>query len=389
MRYLDAALSAGVKIDNVALWCRVNGVDRRTFYRHRDRFDAAGAAGLLPASRRPRNSPGATPARVVAAILELRASLCPDNGADVIVAALQERASEPDWVGAGLRAPSRSTVNRVLARAGLLDTNPRKRPKRAWRRFTFARPRDCYQIDGTTHVLADGSSVVAIDVIDDCSRVWVASYVTDRETTIAVITALTQAVTAFGAPALVLCDNGKAFTGRGVLPLTVPGRFARTVTDLGARLIHSSCYHPQTCGKCERLHQTAKKHLRTGWDTPASTPAELQARLDHARAAYNQRRHSAIKTTPLTAWHDAPALGGPQHLPIQQDAAVFRPTSDDRARIKIGRRHRLALPTQHKNQPVTVIIDGGHVTVYDLTGTPIAAGRLNPDTTYQRLAPAA
>jgi putative transposase len=37
MRYMDAAVTAGVKITNVARWCRDNGVDRRTFYRHRAR----------------------------------------------------------------------------------------------------------------------------------------------------------------------------------------------------------------------------------------------------------------------------------------------------------------------------------------------------------------
>ena len=65
--------------------------------------------------------------------------------------------------------PSRATINRVLGRADLLARNPRKRPKSSWRRFSYARPRDCFQIDGTEHTLADGTVVVAIDIIDDCS----------------------------------------------------------------------------------------------------------------------------------------------------------------------------------------------------------------------------
>ena len=39
---MDAALMAGVKIDNVERFCRDNGVARRTFYGHRARIEAEG-----------------------------------------------------------------------------------------------------------------------------------------------------------------------------------------------------------------------------------------------------------------------------------------------------------------------------------------------------------
>ena len=42
MRLMDATLAAGVKLGNVSHWCRVNGVDRRTYYRHRQRIGAEG-----------------------------------------------------------------------------------------------------------------------------------------------------------------------------------------------------------------------------------------------------------------------------------------------------------------------------------------------------------
>src|ERR1700722_13229065 len=60
MRLMDATLIAGVKIENVSQWCRLNGVDRRTFYRHRQRIGAEG--GWAPRSRRARSSPAAAPA---------------------------------------------------------------------------------------------------------------------------------------------------------------------------------------------------------------------------------------------------------------------------------------------------------------------------------------
>src|SRR5690348_15934395 len=86
MKLMDAMITAGVKIPNVARWCEDNGVNRRTFYRHRERIEAEGS--WQPRSRRPKTSPGATPAAVEAEIVRLRGELAPDNGADAIIAAL-------------------------------------------------------------------------------------------------------------------------------------------------------------------------------------------------------------------------------------------------------------------------------------------------------------
>ena len=47
---------------------------------------------------------------------------------------------------------------------------------------------------------------------------------------------------------------------------------------LGIEYKHSRPYHPQTCGKVERFHQTLKKFLAK--QPPADTIAELQAQVD-------------------------------------------------------------------------------------------------------------
>ena len=126
MRLMDATLAAGVKITNVAQWCRVNGVDRRTFCRHRARIAAEGS--WQPRSRRPRSSPAATCPQVAAEAARLRAELAPDNGADAIVAALREIAAAGGWARKGWRVPHRSTVNKILNRAGLVTAQPRSGP---------------------------------------------------------------------------------------------------------------------------------------------------------------------------------------------------------------------------------------------------------------------
>ena len=383
MKLLDASLQAGVRIDNVAEWCRLHNVNERTFYRHRARVAAEGA--WSERSRRPLHSPAATPEWLVERIVAVRAALAPDNGADNIHAALLEQAERSGWP-AGVRVPARATINRVLGRKDLLDRNPRKRPRSSWRRFCYARPRDCYQIDGTEHTLADGSIVVAIDMIDDCSRMWVASHVAPRETTTAAIAALAGAIAQFGAPGLVLADNGSAFSGRvGRTNLTRPGRFAAAVTTAGSRLIHSSPYHPQTLGKCERLHQTGDKLLDHFFPEPAASITELQARLDTVRAHYNnRRRHAAVRTTPRNAWDRAPAHGGPEQLPLQTDATVHRLTVIPHGTVTLGP-HLIRLGAHHANTEVTALLNGNQVSFHALSGDLIGQLILDPSKRYATL----
>lgn len=383
MRLMDATLQVGVPIENVAEWCRVNGVTERTFYRHRERVAAEGA--WTERSRRPLRSPASTDPWLVARIMALREQLRPDHGADNIRAELLEEAAGPDWP-TRLAVPARATINRILGRAGLLERNPRKRPRSSYRRFTYARPRDCFQIDGTEHTLADGSVVVAIDIIDDCSRMWVASHVAAAETSAAAIAALTSAVTEFGAPGLVLADNGSAFTGGPTRHrLTRPGRFTTAVTGLGARLVHSSPYHPQTLGKCERLHQTADRLLTHFFPEPAATIAELQDRLDTVRAHYNtRRRHSAHGTTPRRAWDAAPARGGPEHLPLQTDATVHRLTVIPHGTVCLGP-HLIRLGVRYGGTKVTALVNGPRVAFHALDGQLLGHVTLDPAKRYAKM----
>jgi putative transposase len=376
MRLLDAQLAAGVRV-NAAAFAREHGVSERTVLRHRARIRAEGE--WRERSRRPRHSPRATPAQLEMFILELRHELGADNGADHIqdrLVQIHAEAATPGWV-----VPARSTINRVLSRHDQLVRNPAKRPRSSWRRFSYARPRDCYQIDATEVVLATGAKVVVFDVLDDCTRTLAACHGAPAETADAAITAIRLAIAEYGAPALVLSDNGTAFTSR----LTQPGSistFARVLIEQRIRPINSSPYHPQTCGKVERHHQTLKKWLRTQ-PTPY-TLEDLQTLLDKYRLYYNtERRHSALprRATPQQAWLSAPSLGGPSHLPIQTDATLHRCTVSATGTIRIGR-HRTSVGMAHLGTALTAIRDGDRATVYNLDGQPLGHAYLDPTKTY-------
>lgn len=375
MNLLDAQLAAGVRV-NAAQFAREHGVSVRTVYRHQARIRAEGE--WKERSRRPLSSPRVTPPDLDALICKLRAELAPDNGADFIRDALIDLY---DFTGPAWRVPSRSTINRVLARHDLLDRNPAKRPRNSFRRFAYARPRDCYQIDATNVRLSDGRLAAVFEVLDDCTRTLLACHAAGAETAEDAITAVRHAFHGYGVPALMLSDNGTAFTSR----LTNPGStstFTQCLLDHGVRPINSSPYHPQTCGKVERHHQTLKKWL-AGQPVPNNI-SDLQTLLNLYRSYYNgQRRHSALpgRGTPDQAWAAASSLGGPTSLPRQTDATLHRCLVATNGAIAVAG-HRTSVGTTHAGTTVTAIRDGNHVTIYHSQGDPIGHLTLDPDKNY-------
>jgi transposase InsO family protein len=85
-----------------------------------------------------------------------------------------------------------------------------------------------------------------------------------------------QTAARHGNPASLLTDNGAVFTGRH-------GRVALEITLNARGISFQQCrpYHPQTCGKIERFHQTLNKWLAR--QPRARTLRQLQTQLDTFR----------------------------------------------------------------------------------------------------------
>src|SRR5215218_6876032 len=96
-------------------------------------------------------------------------------------------------------------------------------------------------------------------------------------------------------PLMLLSDNSLAFTGRKLGSVVL---FEKNLISLGIKPIWSSSRHPQTCGKNERGHHTARRWLSRR--PPAVSLAELQQLLDRYREKFNHRPHQALHgATPL------------------------------------------------------------------------------------------
>lgn len=384
MNLLDAMLVVYVREGQAAIpegltaWTRTNGYSRATVYRHLERIRAEGS--WVERSRRPNTSPAATSAAVRKQVIAERKKLARiaggDVGADVVQAHLQLLAEKRNWAVKGWVVPARSTIHKILVAAGLVTPAPAKRPKKSYHRFCYARPRDCYQIDATDVGHIVGFPAVVMEILDDHSRSLVASQSGVIENGQLARAAFGQAVTEYGAPAILLSDNGLAFSDRFATSGGGTG-FTRLVRASGTRIIHSSPHHPQTCGKVERHHQTFKKWLRDQ-PQPASL-AQLQALCDQYRRWYNTARwHSVWRCTPQAQWDNAPELGSPSALPTQTDAQVRTVKVTASGSIWV-RRRGIYIGTRRKGDHLTVISYGDHVTVYDTGG--IALGQLTLDMT--------
>ena len=101
-----------------------------------------------------------------------------------------------------------------------------------------------------------------MNTVDDHSRLLVASVARPTLKAADVVAVFHDAAARHGLPSALLTDNGAVFTA-------APRSGGRCAIELecdrlGIRLVHSRPYHPQTCGKVERFHQTLKRWLAKG-----------------------------------------------------------------------------------------------------------------------------
>src|SRR5581483_10788805 len=111
-------------------------------------------------------------------------------------------------------------------------------------------PNECWQADVTQVDLADGAVFEVLNVIDDHSRLCVASRAMVHVSATDVIRALHKAAETWGYPASFLTDNGLIFTGHA--RYGTANAVEQELFSLGITAKHSRPYHPQTCGKVER-----------------------------------------------------------------------------------------------------------------------------------------
>jgi transposase InsO family protein len=350
---------------------REHPISRSWFYELLARYRRDGPAALESRSHRPQSCPHQVDQAMVDAILELRNQLSAaglDAGPQTILHHLAGRFA---------KTPARVTVWRVLRRNGQIAPEPHKRPKASFVRFEAQLPNELWQTDATEWHLADSGKVEILNLIDDHSRFCLASVAVRTVKAADAVHTFYAAVEEYGLPARFLSDNAAVFSGRS--------RRGRVVLEseldrLGVQCVHSTPYHPQTCGKVERFHQTLKIFLAR--QAPAESIAHLQLELDAFRTIYNQQRpHRALEgRTPLQAFN-ARLKASPSLAQPQVDYRIRRDRLDAGGKVTLrylSRLRHVYVSYKHRREDVLLLVAGGHVRVIAEDGSLLRELTLNP-----------
>jgi Integrase core domain len=241
-----------------------------------------------------------------------------------------------------------------------------------------------WQADITHWRLAGGREVEILNMIDDHSRLFLASRAFSTAKAADVVEVFRSAASLHGTPASLLCDNGAVFTATprgGKVLLQVE------MERLGVVAKNSRPYHPQTCGKVERLHQTLKRYLAR--QAAARTLSELQGQLDAFVHYYNSiRPHRALGgRTPLLAYS-----ARIRARPVSQETpeAHFRVRHDKvdgQGKVTLrhdSKLHHIGLGRAYKGKPIKLLVADRDIRVLDgQTGELIRSLTLDPSRDYQ------
>ena len=263
------------------------GVRPKTIHKWVRRYREEGACGLFDRSRRPHRSPNRISKKTERRIIELR--------------------QEYGWGGRNLSdllakegvVVSATTVDRVIARNGLIREHDKQRP--ATRRFQRDAPNQLWQMDFKGEYRLPGGTCWPLSIIDDCSRFSIALFGLRSTNANQVSERLVSCFEKYGLPDEILMDHGSPWYAT-----SHPDGLSRIKVLLlkqGVRPILSGVGHPQTQGKVERFHRTLSRHLK--W---RGIPQEFDAMCDalaEFRQIYNEvKPHNSLnRRTPAQCYY--------------------------------------------------------------------------------------
>lgn len=263
--------------------CKALDLPVSTYYRWKRKFRSQGAQGLED-----RNSVKGKPWNSILSaerekILET-ATLNPDWSSRQIVCYLADH---------GGFAVSESTVYRLLKKLGWIKPMVRKTfPASKEYRIKTIRINQQWQTDATYMFVKNWGWYYLISVLDDFSRrilSWKLQTSMDAEAFTEVVEEACQEANLEYAP-IDTKELVKLVTDRGAALISKP--FGDYLAQRGIGHILASPYHPQTNGKIERYHRSAKEHINL---LVYESPDELKNETGKFIDFYNQHRyHEAL-----------------------------------------------------------------------------------------------
>ena len=356
------------------------GLSRSWVTRLVARYRLEGDTAFEARSRRPRTFPTQVCDSVVELVVNLRSELSAqglDAGPHTVCWHLQQRHQI---------TVSPSTIRRRLVERGLVEPNPKKRPRSSYVRFQADLPNEMWQSDFTHWRLADGTTTEIITWLDDCSRCALSVTVHRRITGPIVVDTFDQTCADHGVPASTLTDNAMVYTTRFSGGKGGRNAFEARLAYLDIEQKNSTPNHPTTCGKVERFQQTLKKYLTA--QHRANDLNQLQGLLDEFTDTYNNHRpHRSLgRTTPAAAYNRLPKAT-PEHNSADIHFRVRHDRIDKTGSVTIrhnSRLHHIGIGRAYKHTPVTLLVaDLDIKVVATQTGELLRHLTLDPTRDYQ------
>jgi len=371
---IETHLRTGQSLGELA---KAHGVHRSWLYKRLARYRREGDSGLELRSTRPKTSPTRIADLWEDEIVRLRKELT-ELGVDAGPATIQTHLADRHDV-----VPSVPTIWRVLKARGFVTLQPHKRPTSSYHRFEADFPNECWQADVTHVVVAEGVVFEVLNIIDDHSRLCVASRAFVTVTSPDVVRTLHTAAATWGYPQSFLTDNGAIFTASAVKGTSA---MEAELLTLGITSKHGKPYHPQTQGKIERFHQTLKKFVAK--QPPATTKRQLQAQLDRFASYYNEvRPHRALgRRRPLEVFN-AREKAVPTGPKIDTSGYRVRRDKVDKTGVVTlryhSRIHHIGVGRAYAGWRVILLVAGTDVRILGIDGSPLRHLTLDTTKDYQ------
>lgn len=257
--------------------CQRLGRSRAWFYKTLKRYQLGGRAALASQSRAPRQVHNRTAVEVEQAIVRVRQTIKAGDDPELRYANLGADTIAVELERAGITAPSRSTINRILKKRDLVDPRPRQKPKRKlpedypWPQVT--QPNQVHLFDFVERVLVGGGRCYGCHLLDQARR-WPYLDVIPVKTAAAVSQVLVDAWQEVGLPHALYMDNDVVWQGSGSAPRTF-SRVVRLCLHLGIQVVFTPAYTPEANALLESFNGV--------WDRNFWQRTDFQD-LDHVRS---------------------------------------------------------------------------------------------------------
>jgi hypothetical protein len=195
----------------------------------------------------------------------------------------------------------RAQVRHWAIRAGYAHRTPAKRPHAPVRRWQRSQIGELWQLDASPHRWFPGCALdfPMLNMLDDCSRLFVGSKLYDRELLLSYLDFLPAAFLSYGRPLQIYVDYHAMFFTKNPDALTQLGG-ALKFYDISFLYAPT----PQAKGKIEREHQFWQGRLPPYFASERVTEvAEANPHIDALRLHHNAREiHRELRQTPQRAW---------------------------------------------------------------------------------------